>query len=111
MKKELIIIRIVAIFLIVCFAGCTKTNGTNNQNAVSPVIIAFSANPYSIDYGDTAVLSWQVINATSAFIDNGIGNVSLTGTRVISPTKTTLYMLTATNGDNMMDASVEVVVK
>jgi len=42
-------------------------------------------------------LKWGVINAESVSIDNNIGSVGPSGTRLVSPIETTTYTLTATN--------------
>lgn len=60
-------------------------------------VIVFSVAPASIAPGATAVLSWSVTNATSVTIDHGIGTVSASGTKNVSPAAPTTYKLTAAN--------------
>jgi hypothetical protein len=56
----------------------------------------FTGSPLTINYGDTATLSWIVFgDAVSASIDNGIGAVAFTGSTVVTPTVATTYTLTA----------------
>jgi len=62
-----------------------------------PVIIAFSNNPSTINAGGTSTLLWNVTGATSVSIDQGIGQVNVAGTRVVSPAKSTVYTISATN--------------
>jgi hypothetical protein len=63
-----------------------------------PSITQFSANPGSINSGGTSVLTWGITGAQTASINQGIGNVSASGgTRNVSPTTSTTYILTATN--------------
>lgn len=62
-----------------------------------PVIIAFSNNPATINAGGTSTLLWNVTGATSVSIDQGIGRVDVAGTRVVSPAKSTVYTISATN--------------
>ena len=62
-----------------------------------PAINSFTVNPGSIQSGQSATLSWNVINADSVSIDQGIGTVASSGSRVISPGQSTTYKLTATN--------------
>ncbi len=63
----------------------------------TPVITSFKASPSTISVGQVASLSWDISGATEVTIDQGIGTVSATGTRNITPTETTTYTLTATN--------------
>ncbi len=60
-----------------------------------PVIGSFSADPTTIERGQSSTLRWSTSNATSASIDNGIGNVATSGSRSVSPNSTTTYRLTA----------------
>ena len=84
--------------------------GIPPQREPSPIIKSFSAIPSMIVQGQTTKLSWDVSDATSISIDQGIGSVFLFGTQVISPTTTTTYTLTATNGAGSATASAIVTV-
>jgi peptidoglycan-associated lipoprotein len=61
----------------------------------APLIAAFSAEPSSIERGQSAVLRWSVENASSIQIDQGVGAVQAHGTRRVFPTDSTTYTLTA----------------
>ena len=87
----------------------TVTTGTATTLNL-PVINFFSANPTSILSGESSTLTWNVSNATSVTIEPGIGAVSLAGSRSVSPTVATVYMLTATNTDGSVNESVTVLV-
>ncbi len=78
--------------------------------AGTPVINSFTASPDSIAPGETSTLSWDVSGAVTVNIDQGVGNVGLTGTRLVSPSRTTAYTLTATNASGSVTRTVEVVV-
>jgi len=65
--------------------------------ATPPVINSFNANPAGITAGASSTLSWSVTNASAVTIDNGVGSVGLSGTRVVSPAADTTYTLTAAN--------------
>ncbi len=52
---------------------------------------AMSANPGTIDSGDNSTLAWVTTNVVSASIDNGIGNVAVNDSILVSPNTTTLY--------------------
>jgi hypothetical protein len=48
---------------------------------------------------NSVVLEWQTVGASSAFIDNGVGHVTLgTGTRMVTPRVTTTYNMTVVDG-------------
>ena len=65
--------------------------------------------PDTITPGQSAVLNWSTTDATSVSID-GIGNVSTSGTKNVSPTETTTYHLTANGDGGSTDASATVTV-
>jgi hypothetical protein len=71
----------------------------------TPVIARFAANPTSIFPGDSSVLSWDVRNADTLSIDQGIGSVPSAGTTTVSPLETTSYTLTATNVSGTVTAT------
>lgn len=84
--------------------GGTVTRSITVTVVPAPVIYGFSANPSSIYQGDSSTLSWSVGGATSLSLDNGIGGVS-GGSRVVSPSGSTTYILTATNTVNGVSVS------
>jgi hypothetical protein len=69
---------------------------------IPPVIIIFSSNPNS---DDTSTLTWNVTGATSVSIDQGIGQVDVAGTQVVSPTASTIYTISATNSAGTITGS------
>lgn len=77
--------------------------------ATKPVINSFSATPGSINAGGSSTLSWDVTGCTTVNIDQAIGNVALSGTRAVYPTKTTTYTLTAVNEVGTSTATAQVV--
>jgi hypothetical protein len=82
-------------------AGCTGT----------PVIASFTASPASIAPGGSATLSWSVSNADIIQITE-IGDVAAIGTRSVSPSSTTTYVLAAfcKGKENFAERSVTVTV-
>jgi len=75
-----------------------------------PVVNSFDASPGSISPGGSSTLSWNVSGCTSVTINPAIGNVALSGTRVVSPVKTMIYTLTASNEVGVSIATAQVVV-
>ncbi len=110
-KKMLLFFLCFTLFL--SMPGCKKKLPTSPDipTEVLPTITSFTANPTSIARGGTSVLSWSTTNATSISINQGVGNVSATGTVEVSPEETTAYTLTATNSDGSKTQSctIEVV--
>jgi len=69
---------------------------SDTSDVVLPVINSFTANPTTITSGSSSTLSWNVSNADSVNINNGVGTFpSLSGSQSVSPTTTTTYVLTA----------------
>ena len=76
-----------------------------------PVILSFGAEPGTINLGGTSTLSWEVTGAAAVSIDQGIGNVALSGTRDVSPGETTTYTLIATNEGGSVNATAHIIVQ
>jgi hypothetical protein len=60
--------------------------------------------------GGSATLLWNVTGAASIDIDNGIGQVEAAGTKVVSPSTTTVYNLTAKNATASVSKSAVVII-
>jgi len=73
-------------------------------------VVTVTADPASINFTDSTLLSWNTIGATSCVIDNSIGNVVINGSISVSPSETTTYTLTATGPGGTATASVTVTV-
>ena len=106
MKKLIVLILLVSLSVV----GCTGTPITISTQGGQPSIVSFNADPASIAPGQTANLSWSVSGATAIAIDQGIGNVALTGTRAVTPAATTIYTLTASSSSGTATATTQVVV-
>jgi peptidoglycan-associated lipoprotein len=61
----------------------------------APVIAQFTAEPSSIERGQSATLRWSVSNATEVSIDPSVGSVPANGSRTVFPSNSTTYTLTA----------------
>jgi len=81
-----------------------------SATASAPVIGSFNASPGIIASGSPSTLSWNISGAATVTIDQGIGNVALIGTRVVSPGTTTTYTLTASNATGSVMATTQVIV-
>jgi len=76
----------------------------------APVISEFTAEPSSIERGQSSTLRWDVQNANSVSIDNGVGSVQASGSHQVFPGSSTTYTLTATGpgGTKTATATVDV---
>ncbi len=88
-------------------AGNTFTTLGVVVAADSSPTVTIAASPTSITSGKSATLSWKATNVSSVNIDNGVGNVVLSGTKVVYPTQTTKYTITAV-GTKTVTSSVTV---
>ena len=91
--KRFVFLSLALILLLILIPGCF----TVPSAATPPVIVEFNNNPSTINAGETSILFWAVTGATSVSIDQGIGQVNVAGTRVVSPTTSTVYTISATN--------------
>jgi hypothetical protein len=76
----------------------TFTITRSGSSSAAPQITSFSATPPAIRLGQAVGLSWSTASTTAVTIDNGIGLVQPSGNRIVSPTATTTYTLTAVQG-------------
>src|ERR1019366_997179 len=77
----------------------------------APSVAQFTAEPTSIQRGQTSTLRWEVGGSvTSVSINQGVGTVQSTGSSRVNPSDSTTYTLTATGpgGTNTMSATVNV---
>jgi hypothetical protein len=112
-------IRLLFAFAILPFAAraATASNAAGSRTAKVTVtalstpaaIKSFGADSETIPTGQSTKLKWDVSDATSLSIDNGVGIVTGTSCQV-SPTATMLYILTATNASGSRTAQVIVTV-
>jgi len=93
----------------------TSTFGSVSKSVVLvvipvPIQISLTSNPSVLQSGSPATLQWNVTGADAVTIDQGVGDVPIGGTKVINPTQTTTYTLTARNASGSVNRSVVVTV-
>jgi hypothetical protein len=71
-----------------------------------PPTVFIQAVPSVITLGQSSTLNWVVMGASSQSIDEGIGAVPATGSRLVTPDVTTFYHLTAVTGFSPDQVSV-----
>ncbi len=93
-------------------APTTTTTTTTTETAKAPVVAQFTADPSSIERGQSSTLRWSVSDATSVSIDPGLGPVQSNGSRQVFPSNTTTYRLVASGpaGNANATATVNVTV-
>ncbi len=89
------------------------SNYTSEKAALDATIVAsinsFTGNHQKFLPGESVTLTWNLTNATTASIDNGIGAVNTTsGSIVVNPTVATTYTLTAGNANGTVTQSFSV---
>jgi peptidoglycan-associated lipoprotein len=112
--------------LIVSVAGCKKkapvvpppppstsapATGDNTPPPPSGLAVrinSFTAEPRSIERGQSATLRWSVANATDISVNQNIGAVQANGSRQVFPSATVTYTLTARGGSGTDTRSVTV---
>ena len=97
----------------------TASNDSGNSTSTAvitvtiskvPIINDFSAEPLSIKSGESSVIRWDVIGATSININQGIGGVASKGSWKVTPVATTTFTLTADSGYGTVNKSITIAV-
>ena len=70
---------------------------------------SLTANPNSIQQGQSTTLTWQTSNATDVSID-GVGAVQASGSQSVTPSDSTTYTLTAKGAGGTQQATARVTV-
>ena len=73
-------------------------------------ILSFTAEPSSIQPGQTVTLKWAVVNADRISLNENIGIVAARDTRAVSPKVTTTYTLTALGYGNAGNDTLSVTI-
>jgi len=105
MKHKYILIA----FLLFSLTVLTAFSGISCRQE-PPSILLFTATPAEINSGASSTLKWDVKDAASVTIDQGIGEVAANGSKELSPSKTTAYTLTATNAGGTLTKAVVIYV-
>jgi hypothetical protein len=95
----------------------TARNSVGEASATTTVVVeelpaaqflACSVSPMNIIAGESATITFATANADQVTISGGVGSVPTSGTRVVTPTATTTYTLTATNARGPVTCNVTV---
>ena len=117
-RRTLLVVSVAAL----CLAGCRhKDKGidpsalgpsdtTSSASTAAAPTASITADPLSIDLGQTVVLNWRTMNAATVTID-GIGQVNVNGTQTVSPSNSTNFHLVAKGDGGTTEANVRVTVR
>ncbi|HEY3769496.1 MAG TPA: peptidoglycan-associated lipoprotein Pal [Candidatus Angelobacter sp.] len=93
--------------LVMVASGCkTKTTPPPPPPPPKAPTATLSANPASIQRGQSATLTWSTENATDVAMDGN--KVDASGSQTVSPTQTTTYHLTAKGSGGTQEATAQV---
>lgn len=103
------VLAVITTALLVLAAGCKKKQQPQPQPTPPPPVTAtLSANPASIQSGQSSTLTWSTQNATDITLDGN--KVDASGSQTVSPTQTTTYHLVAKGAGGTQDAPATVTV-
>lgn len=108
MKKSLLIL--IIMMLVITVTACDNMQTDLSSLGIMPVVRTFEVTPSVITTGEISYLKWNVSNADKVSIDNGIGNVAVSGNIPVTPVSTTIYTLTATNWAGNVTAQTRIIV-
>ncbi len=105
-SKTLVLISLLLLEITTSCRKSTVFSAPSPALAAAPMI-EFSASPNTLDPGEPAELRWSAQGATTALIDHGIGEVSVSpGSRRVFPMRTTTYKLIARGPAGSTSASL-----
>jgi peptidoglycan-associated lipoprotein len=106
--------------LVVFAVGCAKKvpppppppppapTATQTPTPAAPVINSFTAEPSTVEAGQSSTLRWSITGATDMSINNGVGAVQSNGQRQVFPRASASYTLTARGPGGMDSRAVTV---
>jgi len=105
----------VAFAAAVLAAGCSKKpvisgNPPTSAPAPSTPTVTLTADPTSINKGDSATLHWSSTNATQLTIAPDVGAVAPEGSTKVTPSDSTTYTVTASGPGGTADSNVRITV-
>jgi peptidoglycan-associated lipoprotein len=113
-KRNLVVL---AILVALLAAGCKKKPPIIDHPQPPPpppppmrVVATMSANPTSIERGQSSTLEWHTENAVTIRIEPEVGVVAASGSRSVRPGQSTTYRLTAEGQGGSADASARITV-
>ncbi len=106
-SKSIRIFVLGVLFLLMVASGCKKKeNPPPPPPPPKAPTATLSANPSSIQAGQSATLTWSTENATDVALDGN--KVDPSGSQTVSPAQTTTYHLTAKGAGGTQEATAQV---
>jgi peptidoglycan-associated lipoprotein len=104
-SNRIVVLGVLAFLMVV--SGCKKKETAPPPPPPPKAVTAtLSANPTSIQAGQSATLTWSTENATDVALDGN--KVDPSGSQTVSPTQTTTYHLTAKGAAGTQEATAQV---
>jgi peptidoglycan-associated lipoprotein len=102
---------VAALAVLMVLAGCKKKPPPPPPSTPPPPqpTASLTANPNSIQQGESTTLTWQTTNATDVTLE-GIGAVEANGSQQVTPTQSTTYRLIAKGAGGTQEATARVTV-
>jgi len=108
-RKKQWILAVVLSSVLALAIGCKgKTQPPPPPPPPKPVTATLSANPTSIQRGQSATLTWSTENATDVAMEGN--KVDASGSQTVSPTDTTTYHLSAKGASGTQEATATITV-
>ena len=110
--KWITIVAALASLMVLATAGCQKKEAPPPPPPPPPPpqpTASLTANPNSIQKGESTTLTWQTTNATDVTLQ-GIGAVEANGSKQVTPSESTTYRLTAKGAGGTQEATARVTV-
>ncbi len=102
-----------AILATLIFASCHKHPPVVKAPAAAPTVpptVTLTAQPSTVQQGQSVTLSWSSENATSLDLEPAVGKVQANGSTAVTADQSTTYTLTATGPGGSRTASARVTV-
>jgi peptidoglycan-associated lipoprotein len=104
-SNRIVVLGVLALLMVA--SGCKKKETAPPPPPPPKAVSAtLSANPTSIEAGQSATLTWSTENATDVALDGN--KVDPSGSQTVSPTQTTTYHLTAKGAAGTQEATAQV---
>ncbi|GGR56128.1 hypothetical protein GCM10008959_17200 [Deinococcus seoulensis] len=84
--------------------GTERETDTRSVTVLGPQVKTFKLEPAEIERGGSAVLSWNVQNASTVMIE-GLGIVPARGKKTVKPRESTSYTITASGANNLTNSA------
>ena len=98
-------------FHLVMDEGIAHPVGRQKAGTTKVPSVTLSIEPHNVAAGEEVTLRWESQNASGAKVNQGIGKVETTGSRVAKPTQTTTYTVTVRGPGGEASASTFVLVQ